>query len=199
MKKKGILIVILIIGSILLAAAFTGGSPEIDTVRNGYLGTYTDFTVEELLNGHYTALGYGDAEWTSGETNSGKTIVEARFSDDIAIQFTMLNDSCFRVSAYVDPMETTTKPTDLLAVLNYLYLEQYLLNNESSIGNSSFETQLISRLDKISGSAVQYGAAAEYTGSRADLCRLSSESPLEVSVVWLLDNYGYIDMSYYMD
>lgn len=201
MKKKGLLLTAMLTAAIFILSALSacsgGDAPEIEVVRNGYLGEYTDLTVEEILNGHYTTLGYDEAAWSSGTTNSGKTIVEARFSDDVAIQFTMLNETCFCVSAYVDPMETTTKATDLLAVLNYLYLEQYLYKNADSVGDAVSEEKLIARLDSISGSAVQYGAANHYVGDRGNICRLDNESPLTVSVAWLLDNYGYIDMGNY--
>ncbi|MEE0276415.1 MAG: YARHG domain-containing protein, partial [Agathobaculum butyriciproducens] len=49
----------------------------------------------------------------------------------------------------------------------------------------------------ISGSAVLYGAAANYTGDRAQLCTLFGEDALETSVPWVLDAYGYLDMNDY--
>jgi len=65
------------------------------------------------------------------------------------------------------------------------------------VGDTLAETAFIARLGQISGSAVQYGASAEYSGDRAAICEIDGQTPLNVSVTMLLDNYGLLDMSYY--
>lgn len=208
-KKKWFIIggvtVILIIVACLMASPSGSTSVErnIQTVQTGYLGEYTDITVQELFDGYYQTMLGCEAAWDGGETEEGKQIVQVTYSsadmDDTTIQFTMLNDQVFEVTAFVDPLLTIEQATDLPAELNYIYLLLYTSQHESEVGNANFEQALVDRLDQISGSAVLYGASADYTGDRSELCTLFGDSPLEVSVPWMLDAYGYFDMSYYMN
>lgn len=180
----------------------TATEDYVKVVQNGYLGEYTDITVQDLLGGHYSLL-YDQETWDGGTTDSGKEIVEVKYQDsngdwdDVTIQFTMLDEQRFEVSAFVDPLEPLEKNTDILAALNYIYFEQYAIQNEAQVGNLEFELALIERLDQISSSAVLYGASSEYSGDRSQLCALAGDSPVDVSVPWLLDNYGLLDMSFY--
>ena len=74
----------------------------------------------------------------------------------------------------------------------------YTTKHETELDSAEKMKVFIDQLDQISGSAVLYGAAANYTGDRAQLCTLFGEDALETSVSWLLDAYGYLDMSDYM-
>ena len=178
------------------------GSDYVTVVQNGYLGEYTDITVKNLLSGHYSLL-YDKEAWDGGTTDSGKEIVEVKYQDsngdwgDVTIQFTMLDEQCFQVTAFVDPVNPIEKSTDLLAALNYTYFEQYGFQHQEIVGDFDAELTFIQRLEQISGSAVLYGASADYSGNRGELCKLVNESPLEVNVPLLLDSYGLVDMSYY--
>lgn len=207
-SKKGLKIIGIILAAIMMffiALMLIPSSEDeddyIQIVKNGYLGEYTDFTVQELLDGYYEdVMGY-EAKWDGGINKDGENIVEVKYTDssidDTIIQFTMLDEQVFRVTAYIDPMFEIEKPTDLYAELNYIYLMSYVVENESKVGDMNFEQSFIDRLDKIHGSAVVYGASAEYEGDRAKLYELFDDEPLEVTVPWLLDTYGYLDMSYY--
>ena len=196
---------ILGVGLSLLNSSDPGtNTNEITIVQNGYLGEYTDITVKEILDSLYGML-YENEEWDGGITDSGSVIVQARYYDEgmeedaMTIQFTMLNEKCFKITAFVDPMNPVEKATDLLAAMNYNYLIAYMGENRAVSGDSVAEKEFIARLDQISGSAVQYGAAADYTGNRATVCEMDGQTPLDVSVAMLLDNYGLLDMSYYWD
>lgn len=171
---------------------------NIETVKNGYLGEYTDMTIEEFLGGYYSGH---TATWNGGTTDDGENIVEVIYtqgsSDSAQIQFTMLDDQVFEINAFVDSMLTIEKASDLPAELNNRYLLLYLMQHESEVGDLDAELALIERLDQISGSAVLYGASADYTGDRTELYSLFEDTKMETSVSWLLDNYGYLDMSYY--
>ena len=175
---------------------------DISLVQNGYLGEYTDITVKEILDSYYGML-YEKEEWDSGETDSGTKIVQAKYYDEgmeedaTTIQLTMLNEECFKITAFVDPLNPVEKTTDLLAAMNYNYLLAYMAENRSVAGDILAEKDFIARLGQISGSAVQYGASAEYSGNRAAICEIDGSAPLDVSVAMLLDNYGLLDMSYY--
>ena len=85
--------------------------------------------------------------------------------DATTIQFTMLNEDCFKITAFVDPLNPVEKATDLLAAMNYNYLLAYMGENRSVAGDTLAEKDFIARLGQISGSAVQYGASADYSGN----------------------------------
>ena len=216
-RKSRIMPILCVIGIAILCVGIvgfgmsmmnsTGEDSSFDTiaiVQNGYLGEYTDITVKEILDSYYGML-YENEEWDGGTTDSGTVIVQARYyaegmeDDAMTIQFTMLNEECFKITAFVDPLNPVEKATDLLAAMNYNYLIAYMGENRAVAGDSVAEKEFIARLDQISGSAVQYGAAAEYSGNRAAICEIDGQTPLDVSVAMLLDNYGLLDMSYYWD
>ena len=73
----------------------------------------------------------------------------------------------------------------------------YTTKHETELDSAEKMKAFINELDQISGSAVLYGAAANYTGDRAQLCTLFGEDALETSVPWVLDAYGYLDMNDY--
>lgn len=176
---------------------------NVALVQNGYLGQYTDITVQEILDSNYGML-YENEEWEGGTTDSGAEIVQVTYynegmeDDATTIQFTMLSEECFCITAFVDPLNPVEKPTDLLATMNYNYLLAYMTENRSVAGDIFAEMGLITRLMQISGSAVQYGASADYSGDRAKICEIDGQTSLEVSVAMLLDNYGLLDLSYYL-
>ena len=204
-KKKSKLPLILgIIGVVIVAfiviAALLGGddSPEISTVRNGYLGEYTDMTVDEILDGYYSDfLGYESGAWDSGVTDDGKTIVQVEYTNEelgpITIQFSMLDDDCFKVTAFVDPLEDVEEFSDLLASLNKIYLLAYTSRfPQEEIAEK--ETELLEKLASVNATSVRYGASKGYTGDRSQLYELFGDTQLEMNVVRLLDVYGVINL-----
>lgn len=178
-------------------------SKSIETVQNGYLGEYTDIPVRNLLWGHYSMCSYDEETWEGGTTEDGKEIVQVTYHDDeeiledANIQFTMLNDEVFKVTAFVDPLRSIEKSSDLLAEVNYIYFEQYIAEHQEVSEDFEKELALVKRLEGISGSAVQYGASAEYSDDRSQLCTLNGDLPLDVNVAMLLDSAGRLDMDYY--
>lgn len=216
-KRSRIKPVLCVVGVVVLCVGILGiglslihfpelgaNTDEIAVVQNGYLGEYTDFSVKEILGSYYGML-YEKEEWDSGTTDSGAQIVQARYYDEgmeedaTTIQFTMLNEGCFKISAFVDPLNPVEKATDMLAAMNYNYVLAYVAENQSVVGDPLAENGFIARISKISASAVQYGASADYGGNRATICELDGQTPLDVSVAMLLDNYGLLDMSYYWE
>lgn len=198
------LLVIASVGAIIILPRLGNSSANaVETVQNGYLGEYTDITVKEILDSYYGML-YDHEQWDSGTTDSGTEIVQVRYfyegmeEDAVTIQFTMLNEECFKITALADPDKPIEQATDLLAAMNYNYLLAYMGANRSVAGDPAAEKVLIDRLNGISGSAVQYGSAADYRGDRAALCEADGQAPLNVSVAMLLDNYGLLDVSPYL-
>ncbi len=209
-KKKfivgGIVAVLILIAVIIGVSNGKTGSTStdtyIETVQNGYLGEFTDMTVQELLGSYYEDLLGCTAEWDGGENDDGQQIVEVKYTDetvgDTTIQFKILDEQVFKISAFVDPNVKIEKASDLPAELNSLYFMAYTTKHETELDSAEKMKAFIDELDQISGSAVLYGAAANYTGDRAQLCTLFGEDALETSVPWMLDAYGYLDMSDYV-
>ncbi len=179
----------------------TSTDTYIETVQNGYLGEFTDMTVQELLSSYYEDQLGCTAEWDGGENDDGQQIVEVKYTDetvgDTTIQFKMLDEQVFKISAFHDPNTEIEKASDLAAELNSLYFMAYTTKHETELDSAEKMKAFIDELDQISGSAVLYGAAANYTGDRAQLCTLFGEDALETSVPWVLDAYGYLDMNDY--
>ena len=209
-KKKFIIggivaVVLILIAAIVGTSGGNTGSTStdtyIETVQNGYLGEFTDMTVQELLSSCYEDQLGCTAEWDGGENDDGQQIVEVKYTDetvgDTTIQFKMLDEQVFKISAFHDPNTEIEKASDLAAELNSLYFMAYTTKHETELDSAEKMKAFIDELDQISGSAVLYGAAANYTGDRAQLCTLFGEDALETSVPWVLDAYGYLDMNDY--
>ena len=158
-------------------------------------------TVQELLSSYYEDQLGCTAEWDGGENDDGQQIVEVKYTDetvgDTTIQFKMLDEQVFKISAFHAPNTEIEKASDLAAELNSLYFMAYTTKHETELDSAEKMKAFIDELDQISGSAVLYGAAANYTGDRAQLCTLFGEDALETSVPWVLDAYGYLDMNDY--
>lgn len=196
---------VLVVGAFALVDYFGEPSTKknIKTVQNGYLGEFTDLTVKEILD-NSCGLMYEDSVWDGGETDAGNRIVQVKYFDEsndiepTTIQFTMLNPECFKISAFADPSNPIEKDTDFLAAMNYNCVLADLVVNQDITETKAKEFGFIQWLNQISASAVRYGASADYDGDRAKLCELDNQKPLEVSVAMLIDNYGLMDMTYYL-
>lgn len=200
-------VIIIIIAVTVGIVVFGGSGATIDEtialVQNGYLGEYTDITVKEILDSYYGMM-YEEEIWDGGTTDSGTMLVEVQYYDEgfeedkTIIRFTMLNEECFKVSTFIDPLHPVEKETDFFAAMNYNYLVAYMSRNRISPGDLASELELLGRLNEISGSAVKYGASATYSGNRAAICEIEGQTPLDVSVTMLLDNYGFVDLTDYI-
>ena len=154
--KKLINFVSFLAFTVFMLTCFTACSDDsadkaVETVKNGYLGEYTDMMVSEFLEGHYSLM-YDDIEWDGGTTDKNKLLVQVKFSDSselfdpTTIQFTMLDEECFKVTAMVDPTMSTKQPSDVAALLNNAYVQSYTLNHEEMVGNFDSELAFIERL-----------------------------------------------------
>ena len=177
------------------------GSTEnsaISTVQNGYLGEYTDMTVQEILDGYYGLLYENEPKWISGESENqeGRTLVQVEYTDELLgtaiIQFSMLDEQCFKANAIEDPMETIEEASDMLALLNKIYITSYETQFEAEEMGAA-ETDLLERLKAVNATSVLYGASADYTGDRSQLYRLFGETQLDMNVTDLLTSYGVLD------
>lgn len=166
-------------------------TPEwVFTVQNGYLGEFTDMTVYELL-GNYRSY-YDNEVWGGGTTDDGSRITEVRFSnlqssDSTTIQFEMLNDDVFYVSAYVDTGMPGAQRSDVVFALTSSYYSgialEYLGDNEKS-------AQLNALLQEVDASIILYGASANYSGDRASLYKMRDDKLLGMSSAELMEYHG---------
>ena len=196
LRVIGIVALIFAATTVFLALFGNGTSAEIATVQNGFLGEYTDMTVKEILDTYYGTLYEADGVWDSGITDSGTTIVHVEYSSDLlgttTIQFSMHDEDCFKVTAFVDPFEDVQTISDLLAVLSKIYIASYELQYDPE-EFATAEAELLDRLSEVNATAVRYGAAEDYTGDRSQLYQLFNDSTIEITVTELLSTYGIID------
>lgn len=173
-KKKVPLIigavVVVVILAIVAASLLGGGSDRdkaIKTVRAGYLGTFTDVTVEEIVN--YTFAGDKSGQgvvWDGGTTDDGVMIVEARYTNsdgqEIQFQFRMMDDQTFRYGGMTDVADLN----EAVKYLNMMYYNYYVFENP---GDLEAAQAVVTRLDQVSCGAVLCGASADYEGDRENL------------------------------
>ena len=174
-----------------LPVGMFSGTPEwVATVQNGYLGEYTDITVYELLSTYRSF--YENEVWDGGTTDAGTKIAEVRFTspqseDSTTIQFQMLNEEVFKVSAFVDTTQPNAQNSDILYMLNLMYYSeasmQYLLE-EVKTG------QLCALMRTVDANEVTYGAATDYIGDRSALYKLDGGSLMGLTAAGLMEHYG---------
>lgn len=167
----------------------------VDTVRNGYLGEFTDMTVSDLL---WCFRDFYEKEtWDGGTTKEGKRIAEVRFynpneDDSATVQFEMLNDEVFKLSAFVDSHTEIAVSTDLLFYLNSSYYSGRIME---LFDDTAAQAQLDQFMYRVSGSEVLYGASKDYTGERSALHLLFNDDQLELSAGELMEAYGLTMLS----
>lgn len=166
-------------------------TPEwVVTVQNGYLGEFTDLTVYELLDNYRSS--YENEVWDGGTTDQGNRITEVRFtspntSDSATIQFKMLNDEVFKVSAFMDTTLPNMENSDVIYVLTLSYYSGAVFKY---MDDDAQTARLHGVLRGADAGEIIYGAAAGYTGDRTALYLLENGSPMGLSAAELLEYYG---------
>lgn len=177
----------------------------ISTVKNGFLGEYTDITIGELLNSWY-GIYYDETGWDGGTTDDGEIIVEFQaqakeYYDPVCIRFIMYDDQVFKLYGYDDGTGNAYDAKEVADNLNFIYYNVRVLSIDSTDGEKMYEetVRIIEQFNEISGSAVLYGASADYEGDRSKLGEeFYEEAPIELTVTELL-NYYHSDMfSYFL-
>lgn len=198
-QKKWILIAggaVLAVFIIFIIINLGGSQDYISTVKNGYLGEYTDVTVSELLEGYYGVFDE-DIKWDSGTTDSGENIVafytESEGMGTTKIQFKMYDNKIFKINAFegdgIGSIETEgTTITDVAALLNFLY--QYNKLQDVDRNTQMEKVNLLDeQMSQISGSSVLYGASDDYSGDRSKLCEVYGDTPLDMNAKDLVEYY----------
>lgn len=194
----GAIAITVIIVVVLVMIFGVGTASEISTVQNGYLGEYTDMTVKEVLDSYYGLIYQAEGEWISGENADaeGVIMVQVEYSSELlgttTLQFTLLDEQCFEITYIDDPMETIEEASDVLAVLNKVYVAAYESQYEQA-ELAEIEVQLLERLTEVNATSVRYGASADYEGDRSQLYQLFGDTQLDMSATDLLELYGIVD------
>lgn len=154
----------------MLAGGDTTVDQAIDTVRGGYLGGYTDVTVEEIVTDFFSASGEVTQDtilWNGGQTDQGETIVEAQCTygngQMSRIQFKMLTEDTFAFNGLEDPaLAAESIPIEMcMEILNTIYFTYYMDKYDME--------EATDRLNAVSCGAVLCGAGADYQGDRENL------------------------------
>ena len=167
--------VLLVAACVLVWAVRTFGGDNavvnrgIKTVKNGYLGGYTDVTVETVMTDFFLTneeVAPGDIDWSGGRNSRGETVVEIRYFVGGVfnrVRFILLSEDTFAFVWMEDPAVgiETTPVEDCMDVLNGIYLSYY---TEMYGGAEAAE-----RLEQVPRGAVLCGAGAGYTGERESL------------------------------
>lgn len=171
-KKKipiligGVVVVLVAVVAVIFFGGDGGRDQAIQTVREGYLGAYTDVTVEEIVNYAFTMdIGGDGVVWDGGTTDDGEMIVEARYTDEGGtenqLQFRMLDEETFRYGGM-------TGLTDLQEAVEYLNSIYYVYYMEQVTDEEEADA-VVDRLNQFSCGAVLCGASATYEGDRENL------------------------------
>ena len=155
-------------------------------------------TVKEVLDSYYGLLYQAEGEWISGENADaeGVIMVQVEYSSELlgtaTLQFTLLDEQRFEITYIDDPMETIEEASDVLAVLNKVYVAAYESQYEQA-ELAEIETQLLERMTEVNATSVRYGASADYDGDRSQLYQLFGDTQLDMSATELLELYGIVD------
>ena len=195
----GAIAIILLVG---IAGFFLTRSDQrqedaINIVRNGYLGCYTDVTVEKFVTYLFEMDGITKSiTWDSGTTNNGDFIVEARSiyetldgeDQKIRIQFKMMSEDTFAFNGLDDGVTDLTRVADILEFLNYSYFMYYWDELDMDLDTA------VAKLNSCSYGAVLCGASASYTGDREYLYPEEFEiDPISATAADYLDLWGCTD------
>lgn len=165
-------------------------------VKSGYLGEYADISVQELLDSCYGSSQKGS--WSSGKNSGGKTVVQVKYDDggETFIQFEMLDDSRFKVVSMSVDGSTLYEGTERQTALNTDYYEVY--TRKHSLNDTAL-MKFIAKLDGISASSVEYGAAKDYAGDRSRLCEADGNVPADESAAQQMYEAGYDELALFYD
>lgn len=181
-----------IILTVILLPCCSGDNGEkyVELVQTGFLGEYTDISIAKLFSKHFSAA-YAEETWEAVKTDTNKTVVRAQYKNDetgdrVVVEFTMLDEECFKVTHIAIPGTSINTSAELLTILNNIHFEHCIAQDSSIMENVDVAKTLQKQLDSISSSYVQYGASADYEKDRRKICEIANDLPSELSVAELL-------------
>lgn len=202
-KRTGVWKWLLAAACIVVAALagfllFGGEKDYISLVQNGYLGEYTDATVQEILETYFKTDGM-TVEWTGTELDGDPCVgfhaypEGENLNDGTTILFRLCGKKVFQVADMGGNGYDDLEATDIAYWLNFYYMNWYVISQAGvdSTGEARLPVlqELVqNKLDKVSGTAVLYGASADYSGNRSELYKVAGDSALiDLSAAELID------------
>lgn len=204
-KKAGVWKWILAAAGIVVVALagfllFAGEKDYISLVQSGYLGEYTDATVQEILETYFKTDGM-TVEWTGTELDGvpcvgfhaypeGETL-----NDGTTILFRICGRKVFQAADMGGNGYDDLKATDIAYWLNFYYMNWYVISQAGADSTGEARLPVLqelvqNKLDKVSGTAVLYGASADYSGDRSELYKVAGDSAIiELSAAELIDSH----------
>ena len=172
----------------------------ISMVQTGYLGEYTDATVQEILE---TYFGSDDMtlEWTGTEMDGVPCVgfhaypEGGTLNDGTTVLFQICKRKVFKVADMGGKDLEEMEPTEIAYWLNFYYMNWYVTDQTGADSTGEERIPVLrelvqNRLDQVSGTAVLYGAAADYKGDRSGLYEAAGDPELiDLSAAELIDSY----------
>ena len=169
-------------------------------VQTGYLGEYTDATVQEILE---TYFGSDDMtlEWTGTEMDGVPCVgfhaypAGGTLNDGTTVLFQICKRKVFKVADMGGKDLEDMEPTEIAYWLNFYYMNWYVTEQAGADSTGEERIPVLqelvqNRLDQVSGTAVLYGAAADYKGDRSGLYEAAGDPELiDLSAAELIDSY----------
>ena len=177
---------------------FGGEKDYISLVQNGYLGEYTDATVQEILETYFKTDGM-TVEWTGTELDGDPCVgfhaypEGENLNDGTTILFRICGRKVFQVADMGGNDYDDLEATDIAYWLNFYYMNWYVISQTGTDSTDEARLPVLqelvqNKLDKISGTAVLYGASADYSGDRSELYKVAGDSALiDLSAAELID------------
>ena len=172
----------------------------ISMVQTGYLGEYTDATVQEILE---TYFGSDDMtlEWTGTEMDGVPCVgfhaypEGGTLNDGTTVLFQICKRKVFKVADMGGKDLEEMEPTEIAYWMNFYYMNWYVTDQTGADSTGGGRIPVLrelvqNRLDQVSGTAVLYGAAADYKGDRSGLYEAAGDPELiDLSAAELIDSY----------
>lgn len=187
--------------------AYGKGNAEIEEtdyitmIQTGYLGEFEDATVKDILDMNFGLSGFS-LDWISGDMDGQKYVAFYAYPEGgemdsgTTLLFQVCSDNTFKISGYAEGENEDFERAELADFLNNWYMNWYIKNK---IGQDAAENEMMegmqtlihNQFDRISGSAVLYGASKDYSGDRKNLSKdIDGTEPLDMSVTELINLYN---------
>ena len=204
-KKTGVWKWILAAAGIVVVALagflLLGGEEDyISLVQNGYLGEYTDATVQEILETYFKTDGM-TVDWTGTELDGVPCVgfhaypEGENLNDGTTILFRVCGRKVFQAADMGGNGYDDLEATDIAYWLNFYYMNWYVISQAGADSTGEARLPVLqelvqNKLDKVSGTAVLYGAPADYSGDRSELYKVAGDSALiDLSAAELIDSH----------
>ena len=188
------IVVVALAGFLLLG----GEEDYISLVQNGYMGEYTDATVQEILETYFKTDGM-TVDWTGTELDGVPCVgfhaypEGENLNDGTTILFRVCGRKVFQAADMGGNGYDDLEATDIAYWLNFYYMNWYVISQAGADSTGEARLPVLqelvqNKLDKVSGTAVLYGAPADYSGDRSELYKVAGDSALiDLSAAELID------------